>query len=145
MRSTTKSKLTSSLVERVLERRMHICDTKLYDVSALLRSIPWPQEGSHLKIFIQAFETFVISALEFGNVILVFDGYFYDSVKACQRLLRKETDGLSRPYSLKPEMLIPPRLCILKITQTKTNSIACLQKLYFTLHNTHSPHKMDTL
>ena len=81
---------------------MHICDTKVYDVSALLRSITWPQEGSHLKIFIQAFETFVISALESGNVILVFDGYFDDSVKVCHGLLRQETDGRSRPYSVNP-------------------------------------------
>ena len=57
MISTTISKLTSSLAERVLERRMHICDTKVYNVSALLRSITWPQEGSHLRMFIQAFGT----------------------------------------------------------------------------------------
>ena len=125
MRSTTKSKLTSSLAERVLERRMRICDTKVYYVSALLWSIPWPQEGSHLKIFIQAFESFVISALESSNVILVFDRYFDDSVKACHGLLRQETDGRSRPYSVKPEMLIPPRSSVLKVTQNK-KQLNCL-------------------
>ena len=47
------------------------------------------------------------------------------SVKECQRLLRQETDGLSRPYSLKPEMLIPPRSSILKVTQNK-KQLNCL-------------------
>ena len=126
MRSTTISKLTSSLAERVLERRMHICDTKVYDVSALLRSITWPQEGSHLKIFIQAFETFVISALESGNVILVFDRYFDDSVKVCHGSLRQETDGRSRPYFVKPEMIIPPLSSFMKVTQNKKQVICLL-------------------
>ena len=67
----------------------------------------------------------MISALESSNVILVFDRYFDDSVKACHGLLRQETDGRSRPYSVKPEMLIPPRSSVLKVTQNK-KQLNCL-------------------
>ena len=119
MRSTTKSKLTTALAVRVLERRMPVCDTQIYDVSALLWSIAWPQEGNPIKTYIKAFQVFVLAALANGNVILVFDRYFDDSVKAYQRLLRQEADGASRPHSLKPEMLSPPRSSILKVPQNK--------------------------
>ena len=109
MRSRTKSKLTTALAVRVLERRMLVCHTQIYEVSAQLWCIAWPQEGYPIKTYIKAFQVFVLAALANGNVILVFDRYFDDSVKAYQRLLRREADGASLPHSLKPEMLTPPQ------------------------------------
>ena len=76
MRSTKKYKLTASLAVRLLEQRMPVCDTQVYDISALLWNISWPQEGAQLKTYINAFKVFVLGALVNGNVILVFDRYF---------------------------------------------------------------------
>ena len=54
-----------------------------------------------------------------GDVTLVFDRYYKDSLKAYMRILRQEVGGASRPYQLKPDMLNPPRNSILKVPVNK--------------------------
>ena len=137
MRTGVKSKLTASLAVRISERRMPKCDKQIYyDVSALLWSITWPSEGSELNTYIKAFQVFVLAALANGDVVLVFDRYFDDSVKAYLRLLCQEADGASRPYTLKPEMVSPPRSSILKVPQNKKQLMECLPVECLTLSST---------
>ena len=87
--------------------------------SSLEYIIAWPKEGCFLKSYSKAFQVFVLGALELGDVVLVFDRYFKESLKAYQRFLRQEADGVSRPYTLKPDMQCPPRNSILKVPANK--------------------------
>ena len=95
------------------------CEVQIFDVSALLWSLTWPAETSELRAFVNTFLAFALGALSNGNTIFVFDRYFENSTKSYQRILCQESDGSSRPYTLKLDMLSPPRSSILKVAANK--------------------------
>ena len=61
--STAKSKLKSALQVAISARHVQQSDTLVYDVSAMLWTIAWPNEGSHIQVYIMAFKVFTIVAL----------------------------------------------------------------------------------
>ena len=63
MRTTTKYILRLALEERLSERLVKECHTLVYDVSAVLWTISWPNEGSTLQVYINTFKAFAITAL----------------------------------------------------------------------------------
>ena len=119
MRSTPKAKLRSALEVRISERRAKKCDALIYEVSAVLWTISWPNEGSPLQVYIKAFQVFALTALGITSAVFVFDRYYPNSTKTHTRLLRQEKDGSSRQHILKPDMLSLPRTCILGVTKNK--------------------------
>lgn len=119
MRSTPKAKLMAALAIRISERLATKCDLLIFDVSALLWTICWPNEGCPLQTYIKAFQEFAMAALATASVVFAFDRYFPNSTKAHTRILRQEGDGTSRSHVLTPDMLNLPRTCILKVTKNK--------------------------
>ena len=92
----------------------------MYDVSALLWTIKWPNEGSPLAVYIKEFQVFVLNTLSFSQRgVFIFDRYFDLSPKANARYQRQGKEGSSRTYVLKPDMITPPRTCILGVTECK--------------------------
>ena len=93
-------------------------NTEVYDVSALLWTITWPKEGSPLIVYIKAAKVFVLPTLSFTpKCVFAFDRYYDLSPKANVRYDRQGKADSSRPYVLKPDMLSPPRTCILEVTE----------------------------
>ena len=114
---TSKYLLRVALEERISDRLAQKCNTVVYDVSALLWTITWPNEGNPLAVYIKAFQVFVLNTLSFSQRgVFVFDCYFDLSPKANARYQRQGKERSSRTYVLKPDMITPPRTCILGIT-----------------------------
>ena len=117
---TSKYLLRVALEERILDRLAQKCNTVVYDVSALLWTIKWPNEGSPLAVYIKEFQVFVLNTLSFSQRgVFIFDRYFDLSPKANARYQRQGKEGSSRTYVLKPDMITPPRTCILGATECK--------------------------
>ena len=117
---TSKYLLRVALEERISDRLAQKCNTVVYDVSALLWTITWPNEGNPLAVYIKAFQVFVLNTLSFSQRgVFVFDCYFDLSPKANARYQRQGKEGSSRTYVLKPDMITPPRTCILGVTDCK--------------------------
>ena len=74
---TSKYLLRVALEERISDRLAQKCNTVVYDVSALLWTITWPNEGNPLAVYIKAFQVFVLNTLSFSQRgVFVFDCYF---------------------------------------------------------------------
>ena len=105
MRSTPKAKLMGALAIRISEQLATKCHVLIFDVSALLWTICWPNEGCPLQTYIKAFQVFVIKALAIASAVFAFDLYFPNSTKAHTRIVWQEEDGISRPHVLTTDML----------------------------------------
>ncbi len=114
--SKSKSTLKRNVQATVSERNCPAADTVIYDVSALLWVIGWPSDRVKLHVYVAAFQTFVCTALQVGNVTLVFDRYYDCSIKTSTRMQRA---GSSRVHNLTPDMPTPSKQVIMSVTKNK--------------------------
>ena len=116
--ATSKSTLKHKLQVSISERNFPIPDTMIYDVSVHLWVITWP--SGKLRVYVDAFKTFVLQAPRRVNVIIVVDRYFPSSINTFRETQRS---GSSRVYKLTPDMQAPAKQVVLANTK---NLIAML-------------------
>ena len=96
------------------------------DVSAVLWTLPWPQQGT-VQILINTFKIRVASKLNNSDVHLVLDRYFDYSTKSSARVARASKKTPTRVDKLSEKSPLPSRDVILKCVANKIqiNHLIC--------------------